>query len=369
MSITLTFPIVPQLSGWSLPGTVRGIKDANGNFVRHELAPQSPFAGYPEFDNSDLSAWSIANNGHLAVVDANTTQKDFLYLAANADDVQMESGNHIATRYYQAITGDFDVYSRIQFGNDIGIQGVWLSAFATDGSENWFAGALYFNVNKINAISRGVGTGGNTFNTEIDPGKRFGFGYIRVRRSGNTFSGYYSFDGVTWTQQGGSLTLSGMTSSANVGLCITTYNTGATSKGWIDFIRTWPPYDTASPSSSIVIDSGSNGTVWTMSTFQDYLNEYKEYSPQYQIGFGTLAYQYGAGDNSPPALNGSWLSTASMQGQSNPMGRYFKLAVQFNSANGYQLADFNGATIQGAISGGGGGKIIGSSIIGSGVLV
>lgn len=351
MSTILNFDFNPRLA-WTLGATLRNILDSNGNPVRIELLPRSPLTGNTEFTDSSLSDYTVANNTHLTTADANTTFKDHLYLQANTDNVQMESGSHTCTRYYQTVTGDFDVYSRIRFGDERGIQGVWLSAFATDVSNNWATQAMYVDGNSLlNIISRFIDEGFDTaVNTPLvapNPNVYNGISlYIRLKRATNTFSTYYSFDGLNWTQQGSNKTLSSMTSDAQVGVGITTYNTSGTAVGFVDFIRTWPPYDAGDPTAHITLDSGKNGTIWTMSTFQDYLNEYEEYAPYAQIGFGSLKYDYGASDSpGTQTLTGTYSTTSGMQGQSDPTGRYFELSVQFHSPNGYELAKFCGASI------------------------
>lgn len=48
--------------------------------------------------------------------------------------------------------------------------------------------------------------------------------WLKVTRSGNSFSGYYSSDGSTWTQMGSSQTIS-MASATQIGLAVTSHNT------------------------------------------------------------------------------------------------------------------------------------------------
>ncbi len=54
--------------------------------------------------------------------------------------------------------------------------------------------------------------------------------YVEIVRNGNNFSGYYSSDGVTWTQLGSTIAIAAMPSTANVGLAATAnYNSQLTS--------------------------------------------------------------------------------------------------------------------------------------------
>jgi hypothetical protein len=46
-------------------------------------------------------------------------------------------------------------------------------------------------------------------------------GYVKIVRTGDNFSGYYSADGITWTQLGSTVTIAAMPATANVGLAAT----------------------------------------------------------------------------------------------------------------------------------------------------
>ncbi|MDB6018174.1 MAG: hypothetical protein JWR19_2663, partial [Pedosphaera sp.] len=62
--------------------------------------------------------------------------------------------------------------------------------------------------------------------------------WVRVVRSGNTFTGYLSPDGVTWTQQG-TTTLT-MASSVYIGLCVTSRNNPVTCTATFDSVTASP---------------------------------------------------------------------------------------------------------------------------------
>jgi hypothetical protein len=67
-------------------------------------------------------------------------------------------------------------------------------------------------------------TGGNCVHTDVTgitaPE------YVRLVRSGNTFTGYYSSDGSNWTQIGSTVTIA-MSSTAQLGLAVTAHNNGS----------------------------------------------------------------------------------------------------------------------------------------------
>ena len=80
-------------SGHSLGAGLRELLDAGGSVCRIELAPQSPFAGDPEFRSSSLAAWTIANSGKADVLDANTTVPDHLAIHQAAGQSSVWFGN------------------------------------------------------------------------------------------------------------------------------------------------------------------------------------------------------------------------------------------------------------------------------------
>src|SRR5579864_3733334 len=102
MSATIVFPIIPQLSGWSLGTNVRSIKDSNGNACRIELSPQSPLAA-GEFETaqswssgSSLGSWSILNSGNINTLDEHTSWLSgmYCYLPASGTALDFDGGTH-----------------------------------------------------------------------------------------------------------------------------------------------------------------------------------------------------------------------------------------------------------------------------------
>lgn len=357
-TITLSIPTF----GHTLAGTLRQILDAGGNAVRIETKPQSPFAGDPEFDSSSLSAWTQVNGANATLIDANATKKSHLRIACNANSSNWQASTRTSPYVYQVVSGNFDVYAHVTFGTLRDFAHVGIMAQSTGNNSNWFGSLFYFDssvaylegVQKSTVSDVSTNSSTNIFSSSsTTAAEAWGIPiYLRLNRVTNDFRAWYSLDGLNWTAIGSAVTRGDFSSDARVGIVVGTANTLNATIGSCDFLRTWPPYDTTSPTSSVILDSGLNGTTWGMSSFLAFINEYKEFSPYSQIGFGTLKYQYGASDSSPPTLNGTWLSQASMQAQSNPSGRYFKLAVQYNSPDGYELCSFAGGSIQATISGG-----------------
>lgn len=93
----------------------------------------------------------------------------------------------------------------------------------------------------------------------------FGFPYwIKVVRSGNTFSGYFSWDGQVWTQIGSTQSIS-MATNVYIGLAVSAVSGSALSTAKFDNVSITSTSAPAPSLSSIFPDGGSVGTVATIS--------------------------------------------------------------------------------------------------------
>lgn len=349
--------------------TIPGIGHTRASTVREfggrtELAPQSPFAGDPEFDSSDLTAWTKLNSGSATTFDAQTTRKGYLTIAPNTNSLDWQGSTRSSPVLYQSITGDFDVYARASIGpQDTGATGHTTSLagiVCQNGADatNWVA---VFNGWRPNGplVWKETAASSTSLTITYPPAHKVDVGgliYLRLKRASGVFSAYTGWDGVNWTQITNPASPTTFTGACNLGVTLSCDN-GTTSTYQFDFIRNTLPYDTASPTSSIVLGPFGSGTIWDPSTFAPEENPYQEFEPYSQIGFGTLKYQIGAGDSSPPTLNGTWLDAAGIQALSTLTGSYLKLAVQYNSAAGYDLVRFGGAAITAALPSGAGGGL------------
>lgn len=96
----------------------------------------------------------------------------------------------------------------------------------------------------------------------------------------------------------------------------------------------WP---SSSPGTTFVLDSGSDDTVWDLSSLKSYENLYGE--------AGSVRYQFAAGNSvTPGALNGSNLTQVQLAAASDPTGRYLYLRVVL-VGNGAQDAGWGGISI------------------------
>jgi endoglucanase len=86
--------------------------------------------------------------------------------------------------------------------------------------------------------------------------------WVRLVRSGTTFTGYRSPDGVTWTQQGSAVTISSMTGTLYVGLALTSHNISSLCTATFDNV-TVPGWQnlTAPPAPTGLIAAAAGGKV------------------------------------------------------------------------------------------------------------
>ena len=89
------------------------------------------------------------------------------------------------------------------------------------------------------------------------------------------------------------------------------------------------PFSAAAPTATLAeMDAGANDSTWDMSSIDVYE------APDAEAG--SLAYQYSASNSSGVHVyNGTWLTLAQLQAETDDVGRYFSLQVRFTS-NGKQ---------------------------------
>jgi hypothetical protein len=86
--------------------------------------------------------------------------------------------------------------------------------------------------------------------------------WVKLVRSGNTFTGYRSPDGVTWTQHGTPQTFN-MASTAYVGLAVTSHNNSSLCTATFDNVTTpgWPPPPQALAPTGLAATAMSTGQI------------------------------------------------------------------------------------------------------------
>jgi hypothetical protein len=183
------------------------------------------------------NAWLDQDVGSVGLAGSATyTNGSFTVNGAGAEIFGTADAFHFV---YQPWSGDGTIVARVvslQGGVGYVSAGVMIRNTLDAGSVNaktadWRSyGGIYFDVRTV--------AGGST----TEPGNTSATlpYWVKVSRSGNTFSTYVSPDGVTWTQLGTSQTIT-MGQSVDVGLAVTSGNTTALAIGTFDNVSLTSP--------------------------------------------------------------------------------------------------------------------------------
>jgi hypothetical protein len=110
-------------------------------------------------------------------------------------------------------------------------------------------------------------TGGNADSVQV--GGITGPVWVKLTRSGNNFSGFYSVDGVTWIQIGTTQTIN-MAATAAVGLAVTSHNNSALANATFDSVNVsalpagWTNGDIGSPGQAGSASYAASTGTWTL---------------------------------------------------------------------------------------------------------
>lgn len=154
---------------------------------------------------------------------------------------------------YQSVSGDVTVTAKVTgqiYRNNLSMSGVMIRESQASNSKqatmalSWNQGSKF----RVRAT-----TGGSVTATGDSNAPKYPY-WVRLVRQGNTFTGYQSPDGVTWTQAGTPTTIV-MSSEVQVGLAVTSYSDGSFNDAIFKHVSV-----TQTLGQSIYID-------WTRSTF------------------------------------------------------------------------------------------------------
>jgi regulation of enolase protein 1 (concanavalin A-like superfamily) len=182
------------------------------------------------------SGWTDGDIGSTGVAgNASYASGVFTVKGAGAQMYGTADGFHYV---YQPLTGDGTIVARLVSvqgaGSGYAAAGVMIRETLDGGSTNaitsdW-ATYIYFDVR--------TATGGSTSQTAfVSAAVPY---WMKVSRSGSTFSSYTSSDGVNWTQLGASQTIT-MGQSVNVGLAVTSGSTSALTTATFDNVSLTAP--------------------------------------------------------------------------------------------------------------------------------
>jgi len=168
---------------------------------------------------------------------------------------------------YQALSGDGAIVARISgfsAASNSATAGVMIRETLTQGSthadeDRANNGSGYYYCYFVNRPTTGGSTsfqqGPSAFSLPV---------WVKVTRSGNTFTGYTSSDGVFWTQNGTSQTIS-MATNVYIGLMVGSGTTGVIATGTFDGVTMTPGPPASTPViTSVTPTSGGIGTQVTV---------------------------------------------------------------------------------------------------------
>jgi len=205
------------------------------------------------------SGWSDGDIGTVGVTGSGTYANGAFTVQGGGQEIY---GTSDAFNFaYQSMAGDGTILARVvsvQGASGYATAGVMiretLNAGSTNGkTSNWPAyNGIYFDLR--------TSTGGSS----SEPG---GVSaslpyWVKVVRSGSTFSSFASADGVNWTQLGSNQTIS-MAQSTYVGLAVNSGTTSSSATARFDSVSVSP---TASPAPAITSSSPASGAVGTQVT-------------------------------------------------------------------------------------------------------
>ena len=187
---------------------------------------------------------------------AGTLGNRFVIQAAGADIWSTADKFHFVN---QTLTGDGQITARILGLGNTNISaktGVMmretLNSYARSVMVDWTPGQ------KVEFIRRTVASGSSTSDSASDVTNA---PWVRLARRGNTFNGYYSADGVTWTHVGPQLTIA-MASSIFVGLPACSHDDALLTEAVLDNVSiALPPPDVAitSPAEGVTLPGVGTG--------------------------------------------------------------------------------------------------------------
>ena len=232
------------------------VRNAPGALTNDTTILASTVSGTPSTAAPPLPGpWQRGDVGIVAIngmASYDSTAGTFTVIGDTGDIWGTADGMYLA---YQPLTGDGSIVAQITGVENANVWsrgGVMIRESMAAGSAHAF---MFLSAGKTLAFERRRATGGSTFATlgatNVVPPR-----WLRLDRSGNTFTGYQSVDGVTWTYVG-SDTIA-MASDVLIGLGGSSLNATATSKSTYSNVAVTPgtPTPPAAPPAPSVLPSG-----------------------------------------------------------------------------------------------------------------
>jgi hypothetical protein len=205
------------------------------------------------------SGWSDGDIGTVGVAGSGTYANGVFTVEGGGQEIY---GTSDAFNFaYQSMSGDGTILTRVvsvQGASGYATAGVMIRETLDAGSTNgktsdWPAyNGIYFDLRTSTGGSSSEPAG---FSVSLPY-------WVKVVRSGSTFSSFTSADGVNWTQLGSNQTIS-MAQSTYVGLAVNSGTTSSSATATFDSVSVNP---TASPAPAITSSSPASGVVGTQVT-------------------------------------------------------------------------------------------------------
>jgi fibronectin type 3 domain-containing protein/regulation of enolase protein 1 (concanavalin A-like superfamily) len=190
------------------------------------------------FDNVSIvtlpSPWASADVGAVAAAGASYySAGTFTIDGSGADFWGTADEFHYA---YQTATGDCEIVARVTAVENTDPWAKVGVMIRESTSANSTHAAMAVTPASGLAFQRRTSTGGSSLNTSV--GAITAPQWVRLVRSGNTFTAYHSADGTSWTTVG-SQTIT-MATSVSIGIAVTSHNDGVLCTGTVDNVTVTP---------------------------------------------------------------------------------------------------------------------------------
>jgi fibronectin type 3 domain-containing protein len=229
--------------------------NVNGESCYNSMEDSASAGLPPPWNDVDVGAVGTAGNASYTV-GTFTVQGAGSDIGGNADSFNFA---------YLSMTNDGTIYARVASAISGGKVGVMMRA-STNANSVMAVALLDFAQNNARFATR-TSTGGSPTWQSSGTLSPLTPNWVKVTRAGSSFSGYYSSDGVTWTQLGTSVSIT-MNNAIVIGLGVTSYSAAQLSTCTLDnvYAANWTPPPAAPLNLTATASNGAVFLKWNLST-------------------------------------------------------------------------------------------------------
>ncbi|TND00220.1 MAG: PA14 domain-containing protein, partial [Gammaproteobacteria bacterium] len=285
-------------------------ENAGGAVAKLEWASASQARGVVPPGN--LSPWNSQDIGPVGIAGSTSYSSGTFTVQASGSDIWNTADGF---RYvHQTLNGDGEIVARVDGVSNTHTwakAGVMMRENLTAGSRHALMAVTPGNGS---AFQRRLTTSGSSVSNS---GGMVNAPYwVKLVRSGNTFKGYQSADGVTWVQAGPTETIT-MTQTIYVGLAVTSHNNSALNTSLLSNISV--KVKPAAP----VLNTATAGNAQVSLSWSAAAG-----ATEYRIYYGTAAGVYGPGGDGPGApITVGNVTTSTVTGLTNGTTYYFAVSA------------------------------------------